>query len=361
MRAANSDLIPASAYSLHKLQANLVTMPSSTKHALQDVAIAIASDSLQQRSKLRKLMEQAGLNVVLSEPMTRLFLHKLSKAKAEVLLLDLHDEQEHDDELLYEVLDKVEIPIIFNDVTALLLNEPAHNTRWQHSLMQKIAESTGITGWQPAPPVPPVPQPAVTSEKPAHGIARNVWVLGASLGGPEALKRFLSALPDNVPAAFILAQHLGANFVGLLAEQLNRVTRLRVMPPREGHLLQHQEVVIAPVSERLTVNPIGNIELDVLHEQTSYTPSIDMVISDAAKRYGRHAGAIIFSGMCDDGKRGCQNMLAQGGQVWLQTAESCVISSMPDNVKQVCQPQFIGNPEQLASQLVKYLRTAEVR
>lgn len=359
----NSDLIPAGVHPLHIVQANPVNMPTSTRHALQDIAIAIASDSLQQRSNLRKLMEQAGLNVVLSEPMTRLFLHKLAKSDAEVLLLDLHDAQEHDEELLHEVLDKVDIPIIFNDVTALLLNEPAQNSKWQYSLMQKIAESTGITGWQPAQPVKPTPQAVSVSasKAPAHGIARNVWVLGASLGGPEALKRFLSALPADVPAAFILAQHLGANFVGLLAEQLNRVSRLRVMAPREGHLLQHQEVVIAPVSERMTINPIGNIELDVLPEHTAYTPSIDMVITDTAKRYGRHAGAIIFSGMCDDGKRGCINMLEHGGQVWLQTAESCVISSMPDNVKQICTPQFTGNPEQLARQLDKYLRTTEVR
>lgn len=361
MRAASVERSLSGTPLTHIVQATPAIMSEDNRHALKHVAIAIASDSLQQRSKLRKLMEQAGLKVVLSEPMTRLFLHKLSKAKAEVLLLDLHDEQDHDEELLHEVLDKVDIPIIFNDVTALMLNEPSQNTKWQHSLMQKIAESTGIIGWQPDSPAIPEPEPLVVSEKPAHGIARNVWVLGASLGGPEALKRFLSTLPADVPAAFILAQHLGANFVGLLAEQLNRVTKLRVMPPREGHLLQHHEVIIAPVSERLTVNPIGNIELDVLREPTSYTPSIDMVISDVAQRYGRHAGTIIFSGMCDDGKRGCLNMLRKGGQVWLQTAESCVISSMPDNVKQVCQPQFIGNPEQLARQLVKHLRTTEGR
>ena len=122
MHEASSVLTPAGVHSLHRVQANLVNMPSSTKHALQHVAIAIASDSLQQRSNLRKLLEQAGLNVVLSEPMTRLFLHKLGKVHAEVLLLDLHDAQEHDEELLHEVLDSVEIPIIFNDVTALMLN-----------------------------------------------------------------------------------------------------------------------------------------------------------------------------------------------------------------------------------------------
>lgn len=328
-----------------------------SNQGLQQLAIAIASDSLQQRTNLRKVIEQAGLNVVLSEPLTRLFLRKLEKSRAEVLLLDLHDDQPHDEELLHEVLDTVKIPIIFNDVSALTLNEPVANPKWHRSLMRKIAESTGFEDFKVAEPKPPVYQENrfLLREKANHRIARHVWVLGASLGGPEALKRFLHALPADIPAAFIVAQHLGANFVSLLAEQLNRVTKLNVMPPREGYLFQHQDVIITPVGERLRINPIGNIELEDLPGQTSYSPSIDLVIRDVADRFGEKAGVIIFSGMGDDGKRSCQHMLARGGQVWVQTAESCVVSSMPDNVKQVCKPQFIGNPEQLAKQLVKHL------
>jgi chemosensory pili system protein ChpB (putative protein-glutamate methylesterase) len=332
-----------------------------TSQGLPRISIAIASDSLQQRTNLRKVMEQSGLNVVLSEPLTRLFLYKLEKTNAEVLLLDLHDDQIHDDELLHEVLDKVEIPIIFNDVTALIVNEPAKNPKWHVSLMRKIAESTGLEEFALAEPPAPAYREKQTRlrAKSTHRLARNVWVLGASLGGPEALKRFLRALPADIPAAFIVAQHLGANFVSLLAEQLNRVTALNVMAPKDGHLFQHQDVIVTPVGEHLLINPIGNIELDVLAEETSYSPSIDLVIRDVADRFGKLAGAIIFSGMGDDGKQGCQYMLSKGGQVWLQTAESCVVSSMPDNVKKVCQPQFIGNPEQLAKQLVKHLCQAE--
>lgn len=330
--------------------------------ALSEIAIAIASDSLQQRTNVRRLMELAGLNVVLSEPLTRLFLRKLEKSEAEVLLLDLHDNVNHDDELLHEVLDTVEIPIIFNDVTALMLNEPGQNNKWHFSLMQKIAESKGIVNWQ-AEDTAAVTEP----EKPVQlkvrkesGIAHNVWVLGASLGGPEAVKRFLKAIPVDIPAAFILAQHLGANFVRLLADQLDRCTSLRVMPPQDGHVLMHRDVVVVPVDERLLVNPIGNLELVPLHETSKYTPSIDMVISDVARRYGKRAGVIIFSGMGDDGKQGARRMLEAGGHVWTQSAESCVISSMPDNVRKHNAVSFVGNPEQLAKQLARHLESCEV-
>ena len=336
---------------------------SMSQPALNQLAIAIASDSLQQRTNLRRILGQTGLNVVLSEPLTRLFLRKLEKSQADVLLLDLHDDIDHDEDLLHEVLDNVEIPIIFNDVTALTLNESAADSKWHFSLMQKIAESKGIENWQST----QLEQEEIHEErqveiksKAEKSIARYVWVLGASLGGPEAVKRFLKTLPQDIPAAFIIAQHLGANFVGLLAEQLNRCTALNVLAPREGYVFHEGDVLIAPVGERITINPIGNIELEGVRDEFKYSPSIDMVISDMAERYGSKAGAIIFSGMGDDGKQGCAKLLDKGGQVWLQSSESCVISSMPDNVKRACDIHYIGNPEQLAKQLTKHLKTREV-
>lgn len=328
-----------------------------TNSSLSHIAIAIASDSLQQRTTLRRYLAQAGLNVVLSEPLTRLFLRKLESSEADVVLLDLHDDVETDEDLLHEVLDKVQIPVIFNDITAITLNESTANSKWHISLMNKIAELQGIQNWsatakQEQKNGQQIEEPKSKAEQ---AIASNVWVLGSSLGGPEALKRFLKAVPADIPAAFVIAQHLGENFTGLLAEQLNRISRLKVMVPKKGHLLLNGEVIIAPVDERVRINPIGNIELEDLPYKTNYTPSIDMVISDIAIRYGKRSGAIIFTGMGDDGKKGCREMVASGGRVWLQSTESCVISSMPDNVKQVCNIDFVANPETLALQLAKDL------
>lgn len=331
-----------------------------SQNVLNNLKIAIASDSVKQRSMLRKVMDQAGLDVVLSEPLTRLFLRKLEKTEAEVLLLDLHDELEHDEALVNELLDGVAIPIIFNDVTALALNEPHVPAKWYFSLMSKIAALAGHDDWN-ADLMEPDPMPAQVNEEIVYysenaTVARNVWVLGASLGGPEAVKRFLMALPDDVPAAFVLAQHLGANFISLLAEQLNRSTDLEVLTPQEGHVFRHQQVLVSPVNRRIWINSIGAVELENIADETPYTPSINRIISDVAQRYGQHAGAIIFSGMGDDGALGCYEMNNLGGQVWTQSPETCVVSSMPDNVRQVCCASYTGTPEQLAHNLATYLQ-----
>lgn len=324
---------------------------------LQRINIAIASHEQSQRLYLRMAMEANGLNVVLNDTLSSEFITKLQKAGADAVLLDMHDD-EHNEELIDQLLDAVDIPILFNDVTAMAVNEPDTMSIWYGKLMKKIAALTGrgimdqsqfdrsyesLVGEIP-------PQ---LMNKLQGDLAKHVWVLGSSLGGPEALKRFFKKLPADLPVAFVLAQHLGANFVTLLADQLNQVGAFKVIPAIDGHVLRHGQVVVAPVDKRLTINPIGAIKLKPIDYESSYTPSIDKVLSDIASRYKSRSGAIIFSGMCDDGKYGCQVMKQYKGEIWAQDADSCVISSMPDSVRETGVVNYSSTPENLANRIIK--------
>lgn len=324
---------------------------SPRKSELNHVNLAIVSNSLRHRQHIQQVLERNGLKVVFSEPLSPVLLDKLHSGRADVLLLDL-DEHMESHGMLEQLLEESEIPIIFNDSSVLTINEPTVLAKWYGKLLVKISELTGRLeweeldvdlGWQ------------VNPTEPAAGgqLAREIWVLGASLGGPDALKQFLSVLPADLPVAFILAQHLGTNFMGLLAEQLDRNTRLSVMPAQVGHVLRHHEVLVVPVQERLHINPIGSVELHGIRTESSYSPSIDMVLQDMAQRYGARCNAIIFSGMCDDGAAGAKAVVEAGGEVWTQEANSCVISAMPDNIRTLGYSSFEGTPRQLAHQLIR--------
>jgi chemosensory pili system protein ChpB (putative protein-glutamate methylesterase) len=335
---------------------------SLPKSELGEVKLAIVSDSLRHRQQIRQVMERNGLRVVFSEPLTPVLLDKLHGSEAEVLLLDVDERIEHYDVLLEQLLEESEIPIIFNDVSGLTLNEPTVLAKWYGKLLGKIAELTGKfewdhldfdLGWQTKSEIP-AKQTSIVPQQ--DTLAQNIWVLGASLGGPDALKQFLGELPANLPVAFILAQHLGANFMGLLAEQLDRVTAFKVMPTSVGHVLRHGEVIVAPVHERLRLNPIGAVELHSLHEELAYSPSIDTVLQDMAQRYGKNCHCIIFSGMCDDGVAGAEVLSRKGGEIWTQEPRSCVISAMPDNVRNAGCSTFSGTPRQLAYKLIQRYR-----
>jgi chemotaxis response regulator CheB len=188
----------------------------------------------------------------------------------------------------------------------------------------------------------------------ANDAAINIWVLGASLGGPQAVRQFLAAIEADLPVAFILAQHIGANHISLLAEQLDRITPFKVTTGRSGHLLKHHEVVLAPADKSLSITEDGYVSLSPAPENAIYSPSIDQVMTAVAQRYRNMAGTIIFSGMGDDGARGCVDIAEQGGVVWAQDVASCVISSMPDQARKTNAVTYSADPHALAERLYRY-------
>lgn len=330
---------------------------------LRGIRVAIASGAAQQRMELQRTLSLYGMHVTLSEPMSELFVSRLAQKAHDVLVLDLHEElNEIELECLEQLLDTTTRPIVFNDISALQRHPPAARSQAYGKLLRKIAEMTGkLSDAASLDKIASLPQiamaDATTPRQTAAGLARDVWVLGASLGGPQAVKRFLRVLPGDLPAAFVLAQHMGANFVSLLAEQLRRSTALRVHTPNPGHVLRHGEVLIAPVEERLLINPIGAVELHApLAERGGYRPSITQIIRDMYSRYGGQTGAIIFSGLGDDGAEACRELVAGEGQAWVQSAQSCIISSMPDRVRELGAAVFEGTPEALAQRLIEHYR-----
>jgi two-component system chemotaxis response regulator CheB/chemosensory pili system protein ChpB (putative protein-glutamate methylesterase) len=184
---------------------------------------------------------------------------------------------------------------------------------------------------------------------------QRVWVLGASIGGPEAVREFAAALPAETPALFILAQHMGSDFVDLMTQQLAKATKLRVQSARAGLRVAHGEIVVVPLDARVQVAPDGVLEVEPLTDALPYNPSIDQVLRDVADRYGGAAGAIIFSGMANDAVDGARHLAERGGVVWVQDPASCVISSMVDGARDAGLVSFSGTPAELARQfLVEY-------
>ena len=299
-------------------------------------------------------------------------LAQMTAEQVDVILVDLDDTADRVLDILQDLIETSHLPMLFNDSTTTELSANTPNPEWGRRLVAKLWSITKRPRpLSPKPSAPPVvkalaktapkaqsvpSQPlkkALPETTAASSALENLWVLGASLGGPLAVREFLNKLPGDLPVAFVLAQHIGGSHLELLAEQLNRVTPLHVFVATTGHVLKHQEVVLAPVDDRIVIDAASRITLKEKEEHSIYRPSIDFVMRDMAQRFGKKCNAIIFSGMGNDGERGCHVVAAGGGEVWAQDAESCVISSMPDNARKSGHVTFSGTPEELAAALVK--------
>ena len=360
--------------------------------------VAVFASTQRQRQHLQSMLEKNGLTVVISEAKGDQFLSALAKNQVDVLLIDIGDEEDDELDFLDTINDKFDIPILFNDSGPEGVSLAASGDIWAKKLAEKLREMTN-SEQNPKPetsneaPFPvaksspksinvtPIKQPqesvtpitaanklaatlnvksntnaAAAGARQATGRASdlNVWVLGASLGGPQAVRQFLSAIEQDLPVVFILAQHIGANHVSLLAEQLNRVTKFTVVPGKTGYQLKHGEVILTPADKQLSLTDDGFIALQPAPPATIYSPSIDNVMSEVARCFGKRSGTIVFSGMGDDGARGCEAIAEHGGIVWAQDIASCVVSSMPDQARKTGKVSYSANPEQLAKHLYEY-------
>jgi two-component system chemotaxis response regulator CheB/chemosensory pili system protein ChpB (putative protein-glutamate methylesterase) len=141
-----------------------------------------------------------------------------------------------------------------------------------------------------------------------------------------------------------------------MAQQLDRVSPLRVHLASHGRALSEGEVLIAPVGKRLKIDDKGAVNLAEEAGATAYSPSIDQVLTDSLQRFGAdRLLVIIFSGMANDAVAGSRQLAAAGVPIWAQDPASCVISSMVDGVVAAKVVSFIGTPEQLAAQANRLL------
>lgn len=183
----------------------------------------------------------------------------------------------------------------------------------------------------------------------------RVVVLAASIGGPDALRTFLSGLSPDVQAAFLIVQHLESGYFDRLAQQLQKSTALPVKVATRGMRTQVGEVVVVPASERVTLEADGQLVFSAHDSPPQYSPSIDGVLRDVADRFGRRATAIIFSGLAGDGLEGAAYLTSRGGEVWVQDPSSCVVSSMVDGAVARGIVEFTGSPRELANRCTAML------
>ncbi|MBI5029105.1 MAG: chemotaxis response regulator protein-glutamate methylesterase [Chloroflexi bacterium] len=200
----------------------------------------------------------------------------------------------------------------------------------------------------------PSPAPSeISSEAPAHFDAAPfapgvVIVIGASTGGPVAVRELIGTLPADFPAALIVVQHIPATFTGVLAAQLNRHSNLRVKEAQNGDRLQAGNVLIAPGGYHLLVRADARVELNQGPEIGGHRPSIDVTMQSVAQWYNARAKGVVLTGMGSDGALGLVAIRSKGGQTFAQDAESCVVNGMPQRAIEKGVVDHVASPSQIA-------------
>lgn len=307
--------------------------------------IGLVSDSDLNRRSLQQLLAEGGYSTGLSLKSAKLMLRLegndgaaiLQKIEADLDAWIIDSSEDSIQPLLDYLLTESELPLLLNDHVPLIQDQQAF-TLWRRRTLEKL-EIVAISD---------VDKHRDEAIAPA---AKDVWVLAASLGGPEAVSRFLQALPPDLPLALVYGQHIEPDFEGFLTGSINSHYTLELV--KGETVLTVGKVVVVPAAHQLRFLPRGRVVATRKPWQGAYKPVLDQVISDLARVYRQRLGVIIFSGTCNDGEIGCRVVKACGGTVWAQQADSCIDPSMPMAAISTQCVSEQGTPEQLATLLAE--------
>jgi two-component system chemotaxis response regulator CheB len=175
----------------------------------------------------------------------------------------------------------------------------------------------------------------------------RVIVIGASTGGPRAVRDVLAQFPPGFTTPCVVVQHLPALFTAVFAAELARHVRIPVCEARAEDRLEPGRALVVPGARHLLVRPRGALELLQASEADVHRPSIDMSMTTAAESYGAAALGVVLTGMGCDGAEGLHRIRARGGEGYVQDPASCVMASMPTRALERAGADYVATPERI--------------
>jgi two-component system, chemotaxis family, protein-glutamate methylesterase/glutaminase len=159
---------------------------------------------------------------------------------------------------------------------------------------------------------------------------RDMIVIGASNGGVEALSLLMGALPDDLPAAVFVVQHLSPQSPSYLPEILSRRGPLPANHPDDGEPFQPGRVYLAPPDRHMLIE-VSRTRLGRGPKENLSRPAADALFRSAALTHGPRVIGVVLTGALDDGTAGLWAVKRYGGIAVVQDPSEAQHASMPES------------------------------
>jgi two-component system CheB/CheR fusion protein len=199
----------------------------------------------------------------------------------------------------------------------------------------------------------PRDQPAFVSVTLPAGLGLCVVGVGASAGGLEACRQFLTALPPAPGMAFILVLHLDPTHDSMMPELLSAATAMPAVQAEEGMMVEADHLYIIPPGAYLSFAQ-GRLNLTPPPARHGARMPFDFLLHSLAAAAGGHAACVILSGGGSDGALGAQAIKAAGGLVIAQDPAEAGHAGMPGSAIATGAVDFVLPVGQMAAELLRF-------
>jgi two-component system chemotaxis response regulator CheB len=174
----------------------------------------------------------------------------------------------------------------------------------------------------------------------------ELLAIGASTGGPTALKNLLTELPIRLNVAVVVSQHMPEGFTLSFSQRLNDFSGYIVKEARHGDYVEKGKVLIAPGGKHMTFKKFDDsVTVNLIDRQPhdNNIPSVNHMFNSAAKVFKSKTLALVLTGMGADGKEGVINIKDAGGRIIAESEDTAVVFGMPQEAIKT------GNVDRVAS------------
>lgn len=205
----------------------------------------------------------------------------------------------------------------------------------------------------------PAPTRKSASIAGAKGAPRDLVVIGVSTGGPPIVQKILSALPGDLPACVLIAQHMPASFTGPFAKRLDSVSKFMVTEAVRGDKLKNGHAYVCPGGKHIGLRlngPLPEITVSDDPRDALYKPTVNVLMETAGKIMGRKTVGVMLTGMGSDGVDGAKVLRDNGGVLIAQNEASCVVYGMPKAVVDANLANLVLDADDIAQAIVAAVR-----
>jgi two-component system, chemotaxis family, protein-glutamate methylesterase/glutaminase len=341
------------------------------------IRVMVVDDSAFMRFTISKhLNEVPGITVVATARDGKEALELIPKFEPDVITLDVEMPRLDGISTLREIMAHFPRPVVMlssltsegavETVQALTLGavdfitKPAFKANVNsilQELVEKVLRASRAKVWtinrQPVAAIPA--QKESVSKKPVRQLRDNekIVIIGSSTGGPRALNTVIPNLPQNLPAAVLIIQHMPAGFTRSLAERLDNQSPLLIKEAEPGDTLEVGRVLMAPGGFHMLLDNRGQITLNQNPTVHGVRPAVDVTMLSVAQKYGSRTVAVILTGMGNDGTNGASLVRGSGGWVIAEAEETCVVWGMPRSVTEAGYANEVVPLPQVANAIVR--------
>jgi two-component system chemotaxis response regulator CheB len=184
----------------------------------------------------------------------------------------------------------------------------------------------------------------------------DIIVIGASLGGVEALQRLVARFPKDLPATVFIVLHVPSGYQSRLPEILSRSGPVPASHPKDGEPLQATRIYVAPNDRHLLVEP-GRVRVVKGPLENNHRPAVDPLFRSAALAYGVRVVGVVLTGALNCGTSGLIAIKSQGGVAVVQDPADAYCGDMPRSALEYVAADYCVPLAELGGLLDRLART----